>query len=116
MKKLILLFLAIAFASATIAQDASTRADAKPPTDQKQTKTNFVIMQDGKVWLMKEERQILISNDVSIGGTTVMYDGSVTLKNKTRTGLKEGDRVNAEGIVIRATENKMKETDKTDQK
>ncbi len=62
---------------------------------------NGVMMQDGKMWLIKDNVFSLLEQSIVMkNGTTVMVDGQYTKKNGTKMMFKEGEHMDMEGKLI----------------
>lgn len=89
MKKILLLLAVIMFSIGSYAQ-------------QKMPKKDYMILQDGKMWVMKGGTTTALEADQTLSnGTTVSMSGKVTSKDGTITLLEEGDAIDFDGIVTK---------------
>ena len=119
MKKLILVFGAIAITAGAYAQADSTNRKTSPRdmnNNQNQIVQNNradksnpdgVLMQNGKVMLVKNGQMTVLDHDMTMSnGTKVMSDGTCVKKDGTRTMLTEGQHIDMSGNMVPMKSNK----------
>lgn len=90
MKKMLLVLLAFAFSFAGYAQEG------------KMPKKDHLMLQDGKMWVMKQGTTAPLEADQTLGnGATVTIGGKVTTKEGTTFMLEEGDAIDMDGIITK---------------
>lgn len=112
MKKLILVFAAIAITAGVYAQTSSANRIMSPQdmnNSQNQNVQNKpidesipdgVMMQNGKIMKVKNEKMINLDHDMTMSnGTKVMSDGTYIKKDEKKMMLKEGQHIDMEGII-----------------
>jgi len=100
MKKWIIFLLVMLIKSAGIAQDIrEDEMQQFPKKESNVISTEVVYVKDGKVWLSKDGKETLVTNEVRIGGVKVDAFGKVIRQDGTGTYLKEGDRITADGKI-----------------
>ena len=114
-KKLIVLIAAFVFTGTVFAQDYNKTQSTTQTQQDKMKKDNdkAVVMKGGKVYDVREGKNILITSNITVGSSTVMPDGTVKMKDGTTAMLKDGDCVRADGTV-KTGDDKMKEKDPAD--
>jgi len=114
MKKLTM-FLLAAFVctTATFAQDTS-KANHKMHSGKMKMMKDCVMMEDGKMMVMKGGKTTAMDQDISLSnGATVMMDGSVKMQDGTTKKLNNGDCVLMDGKIVTGKKDGMhKKTDK----
>ena len=104
MKKLLVLSAVVAIAAAVTAQNP-TDHPSNPQEKAQEVKIeagDYVVRQQGVVWLVQKDMKTLVTTQVTLGETTVKADGSVILKDGTEAlPLNEGDKVESNGEIIR---------------
>lgn len=113
MKKLILIFAAIAITAGAYAQAGSAIRIMSPRdryNSQKEDLQNKpiekshpdgVIMQNGKMMKVQNGKMTNLDNDITMSnGTKVMSDGTYIKKDGTKMTLKEGQHIDMQGKII----------------
>ena len=84
----------------TISLNAQTKMTEKDDIKLSPTKTDGLLMKDGKMMQMKDGLSKPIEEDVRLkNGTIVMKDGSVKTKDGKTIVLKDGDWIMMDGTV-----------------
>lgn len=102
MKKLIFVFVSIAFSFASFAQtDTKEKVDHDKMTNHDQmdmSKVNGYMMMDGKMMMIKDGKMSRMKKAMKIGnGTKMMVDGTCVKKDGTKMTMKEGDHMDMAG-------------------
>ena len=121
MKKLVLVFVAIAITVGAYAQDGSTNGKTSPPDmnnnpNQKvqnhpvdKSHPDGVMMQNGKMMQVKNGQMTSLDNDMTMrNGTKIMSDGTCIKKDGTKKKMKEGQHMDMSGNMIPMKTNKDK--------
>jgi len=121
MKKLILVFVAIAITAGAYAQDGSTNRKMSPQdlnNTQKQNLQNNpvdkshpdgVMMQNGKMMMVKNGQMTSLDHDMTMSnGTKIKSDGTCIKKDGTKKMMKEGQHMDMSGNMIPMKTNKDK--------
>jgi hypothetical protein len=105
MKKLLILAVAFTLSLGVFAQD---KTDKK--MDQKMgMKKDCVMMEDGKMMVMKGDNSVAMDKDMKMSnGTIVMTDGTVKIKDGKTMMMKDGDCVYMNGKMGKMKMDKMK--------
>jgi hypothetical protein len=85
------------------AKEQVIQAQPAKPAEQKAPPQNeYVKMTDGKIWHYVSGKQTEVSKEaeVTLGGTKVKGDGTVTMQDGTTAKMKEGNIVNINGKLI----------------
>ena len=110
MKKMILIA-ALTFSIGVYAQDMKDMKTDKKD-QQNASMKDHIMMQDGRVMVMKDGKSMVMTADMTMGnGTIVMKDGTVMMKNGTNRPLKEGEVMYIDDNMNKM---KMKDHSKTD--
>ena len=113
MKKIVALSAMIAIAAVAVAQNPSDHPSNPQEKAETMERGDYIVREQGKVWLVLKGNKTLVSTQVTVGGTTVKADGSVILANGTEVlPLNEGDKVDSEGNIIRVAGNRQPDTEK----
>ena len=83
-------------------QDGNYKSRADSSADYGSTKVlvDGIIMNDGKVWLVKNNKMAVLNQTMTMNnGTKVMTDGTYT-KNGKKMFLKEGEQIDMSGALI----------------
>lgn len=127
MKKLILVFTAIAIMAGAHAQADSTNKK-KSPADinygidqnldlnnnqnqnmQNNSNSDGVMMENGKMMMVKNGKTTILDHDMTMSnGTKIMSDGTYTKKDGTKLTMKEGQRMDMSGKLDPTKTNKDK--------
>jgi hypothetical protein len=107
MKKIIFAIGLLAFTSAAFAQQPDRIQPVTEKSDIKVKPNEFVEMREGKVWLTRDGKTTLVSGIISIGGTRISSDGIVELTDGTKVKLRDGDRITADGKLVKPPVDKM---------
>lgn len=121
MKKLILVFVAIAITVGAYAQTGSTN-DKMSPRDMNNNQNQNVqnkpvnkshpdgiMMQNGKMMQVKNGQMTSIDHDMTLSnGTKIMSDGTCVKKDGTKMTMKEGQHLDMSGNMIPMKTNKDK--------
>jgi uncharacterized protein with beta-barrel porin domain len=100
MKKVLVTLIVMTLALGVFAQD-STNAVNKMAPKQNMQKHEGVMMQDGKLLMMKNGQTTQLTTDLTLdNGTVVMSNGTVKAKDGRTTVLKEGDYVSMDGTKM----------------
>jgi hypothetical protein len=120
MRKLILVFVAIAITAGAYAQIDSTKKKLNQQDKQTQNMQNNlvdksladgIVMKDGKIMQVKNGKMTLLDRDVTLtNGTKIMVDGTFTNKDGSKTTFKEGQHMDMSGNVTSVKTNKDKTT------
>jgi uncharacterized protein with beta-barrel porin domain len=110
MKKLILVFAAIAFSAGAFAQTDLTNRKMSPPELENSHNQHMqnnpvdksypdgVVMQNGKLMKVKNGQLTALDQDVTLGnGMKIMTDGNYTKMDGTTTLLEEGQHLDESG-------------------
>src|SRR5665647_1828043 len=121
MKKLILVFIAIAITAGAYAQAGSTNRKMSPQdlnNTQKQNLQNNpvdkphpdgVMMQNGKMMMVKNGQMTSLDHDMTMSnGTKIKSDGTCIKKDGTKKMMKEGQHMDMSGNMIPMKTNKDK--------
>ena len=120
MKKLFLIFVAIAVTAGAYAQIDSTYKMSPQDINNKQNQntqnnpvdklqTDGVVMQNGKMMQVKNGQTTVLDQDVTMSnGTKIMTDGTCIKKDGSKMMLKEGQHVDLAGNMIPMKTNKDK--------
>lgn len=119
MKKLILVFVAIAITAGAYAQAGSVNVKTSPQdlkNTQNQNMQNSpvdkshpdgVMMQNGKMMVVKSGKMTSLDRDMAMtNGTKIMSDGTYIKKDGTKVTLKEGQHLDMSGNMISKKTNK----------
>ena len=112
MKKLILVFAAVAISAGAYAQVDSTNSKTSPQdlnnSKNQNTQTysaydlhpDGVLMKDGKLMVVKNGKKTTLDQDMSMSnGTKIKTDGNYTKKDGSTMRLKEGEHMDMEGNI-----------------
>src|SRR5437879_5131020 len=110
MKKLMALFIVMAFSFAAVSQEVPATKDKTQTTPKQEQqmkitepKEDGLMMKDGKVWIMKQGKGTVLHKEMTLSnGTKVKADGSVVMKDGSQTALREGDHIHMDGRLERA--------------
>ena len=108
------MFLLAAFfcTAATFAQDTST-ANHKMHSGKMKMMKDCVMMEDGKMMVMKGGKTMAMEQDMTMtNGTVVMSDGSLKMQDGTTKKLNNGDCVYMDGKVVNAKKGMHKKVTK----
>ncbi len=107
MKKILILAIAFSLSAGAFAQDKMDKMDKK--MDHKMgMKKNCVMMEDGKMMVMKGGKSMMMSKDMKMtNGTMVMTNGSVKMKNGKTMMMKNGDCMYMNGKMDKMMPHKM---------
>ncbi|MFO7657565.1 MAG: DUF6799 domain-containing protein [Bacteroidales bacterium] len=121
MKKLILLFTAVAIAACAYTQTDSTNRKMSSldiSNNQNQNMQNNpvgnpypdgVMMQNGKMMMVKNGKTTVLDKDMTMSnGTKIMSNGTCIKKDGTKTTMKEGQHMDMSGNMVPAKTNKDK--------
>ncbi len=110
MKKVILVFAALAFTAGAYTQTGSTNKQQNPRKMNKTEHQNVhhhrgekmhpdgVMMQDGKILKVENGQMTTLDHDMTMSnGTNIFIDGRYTDQDGTRSTLKEGQHIDMEG-------------------
>ena len=121
MKKVLAAIFAITLATGAFAQDStnSTNNVTQNNNTQVHKKQNHdgVMMQNGKVTVMKNGQASPLTQDLVLAnGTTVMADGRVKMKDGTTSTLQDGDYIRMDGTKgsMKMMQNNMPKQMQTD--
>ena len=121
MKKVLAAIFAITLATGAFAQDStnSTNNVTQNNNTQVHKKQNHdgVMMQNGKVTVMKNGQASPLTQDLVLAnGTTVMADGRVKMKDGTTSTLQDGDYIRMDGTrgSMKMMQNNMPKQMQTD--
>jgi hypothetical protein len=90
MKKILLLFVAMTFSFGVYAQER-----------QMPEKTHLM-MQDGKMWIMKDGQSSAMDADLTLNeGTVVASTGKVTRKDESTRMLTDGEAIDMDGVITK---------------
>ncbi|MFT3910825.1 MAG: hypothetical protein QM737_15515 [Ferruginibacter sp.] len=79
---------------------AQTKMTEKEDTKLSPTKTDGLLMKDGKMMQMKDGQAIAIEKDITLkNGTIVMTDGTIKTKGGKTIILKNGDWIMTDGTI-----------------
>jgi hypothetical protein len=101
-KRSIVLITLLAFATTGISQDTKYDRAQSKQSEMKLPKDDHVMMQDGKVWLIKDGKSTLVTAEVTLGSTKIKPDGTVTMKDGKTAKLAEGDMIKSDGSLSKA--------------
>jgi uncharacterized protein YdeI (BOF family) len=105
MKKSILLSGIMLISAMALAQEPEKmQQPVQSKTDMRSVGNETVEMKDGKVWLNKDGQISLLSKEINLGGSKISTDGTVVLKDGKKVTLKNGDKVTADGNLVKAAE------------
>ncbi|MEO7523780.1 MAG: DUF6799 domain-containing protein [Ferruginibacter sp.] len=97
MKRLVIIAIGLFF---NISVNAQIKMTDKEDTKLSPTKTDGLLMQDGKMMQMKEGQAVEIPEDITLkNGTLVTKDGKVTTKDGKLTSLENGDWIMTDGTI-----------------
>ena len=97
MKRLLILAIGFLF---SIPLHAQTKMTEKADTKLSPTKTDGLLMKDGKMMQMKDGQAVAIEKDVTLkNGTIVMTDGTIKTKDGKTVILKDGDWIMMDGSI-----------------
>jgi hypothetical protein len=100
MKKVLVTLIVMTLALGVFAQD-STNAKNKMAPMQNMQKHEGVMMQNGKLLMMKNGQTTQLTTDLTLdNGAVVMTNGTVKAKDGKTTVLKEGDYVSMDGTKM----------------
>lgn len=86
MKKLFFLMFALVFSTSIWAQDGKMK--------------DHVMMKDGKMWVMKDGKTMMMDKDMTMSnGTMVSTTGKVTMSDGKSMMMKNGDMMDMEGMM-----------------
>ena len=110
MKKFALLLTLLVLTAGTFAQQTKTKEKTTNPTSKSKSKMqDCVMMEDGKMMVMKKGKMHELSTDTTLSnGTMVMMDGTVKMKNGKSVMLKDGNCIYMNGKVDTTMKHKMK--------
>ena len=94
--------LSLCVASTTFGADDKDKADKKAEKmAEKAAEMNHIAMKDGKLWVMKDDKTMAMTEEVTLmDGTKVMTDGSYVAKaGDDKKMLKEGEAITWKGKV-----------------
>ena len=105
MKSFLMIALGVVF---SISVNAQTKMTEKDDIKLSPTKTDGLLMKEGKIMQMKDGLSKPIEKDVTLkNGTIVMKDGTVKTKEGKTIVLKDGDWVMMDGTIkIKAAKKK----------
>jgi len=108
MKKIVVMLAVTAFGMNASAQESKPAEPQKaaPVQSDRQASYDAAMMKGGKVWLMKGDKSTLCEKESKIGSSIVHSDGLVVLNDGSKSNLKEGDKVSADGSIVRAATGK----------
>ncbi|MEO8770701.1 MAG: DUF6799 domain-containing protein [Ferruginibacter sp.] len=110
MKRLLIIAFSL---SLSISINAQTKMTEKDDIKLSPTKTDGLLMQDGKMMQMKDGLSKPIEKDVTLkNGTIVMKDGTVKTKNGKTIVLKDGDWIMMDGTLKNKAAKKKAATSK----
>jgi len=111
MKKLLFLAITIFFAvSVSYAQEGTA-----PSAPAKSTKAKPAVLKEcvkvikGKVYDVRDGKNVLVTTSVNINGTQIFADGTMQFKDGHTDVLKEGDCVLTDGSVLRDSSGTFRE-------
>lgn len=123
MKKIILVFAAIAISAGAFAQRDSMKREMSPRNMHNtqiqhlqssrvdKSHPDGVMMQNGKIMMVKKGQMTTLDHDMTMSnGTKIMTDGSYTPKDGTTLQLKEGQHMDMSGnlsLIKPDKDNKM---------
>ncbi len=105
MKKLLILVVAFTLSAGVFAQDKTEKMDHK--MDKKMDgkmgmKKDCVMMEDGKMMVMKGGNTMAMDKDMKMtNGTMVMSDGTVKMENGKTMMMKDGDCMYMDGKMTK---------------
>jgi len=112
MKKILLVFAAIAITLGAYAQSDLLNKKNNPQDLNKSQSQNLqskpvdkmqpdgVMMKNGKIMMVKKGEMTLLDNDITLAnGTKIMIDGAYIKSDGTRMMLKEGQHIDMDGNV-----------------
>jgi hypothetical protein len=101
MKKLIVLFSAIAFACSVNAQTPTTQTAPATGAPMQHKMKDMVMMRQGKMMMMKDGKWAPMDKEMTMSdGTKVGTDGAVTMKDGTKKMMADGDRMDTDGKMM----------------
>lgn len=90
--------LSLAFCQPAFSQEKPKTVAPKETEIKKAANPDHVMMMDGKMMVMKDNKVTPLTNEVTLSdGTKVMADGTVLAKDGTKSMLKEGDLLGMDG-------------------
>ena len=102
MKKFfLLLFIAGQYTTVATAQDSTLTTIKSSASAITQAPVEYVVMQNGKLMVVKNGTIKLLDNDMVLpGGATIIVDGTIKSKDGSTTQLQEGDRIGMDGKIL----------------
>lgn len=98
--KNLILTLAIALISTGAFAQTTEPNLPQVPTEQKTQQKDVYLMQEGKMWWVKDTEKIEMAEDVTLqNGTLIKTDGSVIKSDGEKVQLKNGQYIDRQGNI-----------------